>query len=326
MMVPFVFAAALVQPSQPQWLEFQGGKGPGMGKRVVLLAGDEEYRSEESLPQLARILAKHHGFTCTVLFSLNERGEIDPTCQTNQPGTHLIAKADLVIMALRFRRWPDEQMKPFVDYVESGKPIIGLRTSTHAFAYPQDSNQAYAATSWDRRSGFGMQVLGETWVSHWGKHGAQGTHGVAETGANSPILNSVTDVWGETDVYEVHPPKDAKILMRGEVVDGLTEGSQPATGRKSTATRKVQGINDPMMPIVWSRELKGQRILTYTMGSARDFLNEGLRRLLVNGAYWSVGMTPPKKAEVGLVGSYQPSEFGFGKFRPGIKPSDLGKF
>src|SRR4051812_40102537 len=66
---------------------FQGRDGPGKGKHIVLLAGDEEYRSEEALPQLARILSERHGFKCTVSFSINkETGEIDPNTKDNQPG------------------------------------------------------------------------------------------------------------------------------------------------------------------------------------------------------------------------------------------------
>src|SRR5262249_43169580 len=58
------------------WVVYQGKKGPGQGRHIVFLSGDEEYRSEEGLPQLARILAVHHGFKCTVLFSIKD-GEID---------------------------------------------------------------------------------------------------------------------------------------------------------------------------------------------------------------------------------------------------------
>src|SRR4249920_2201551 len=65
--------------AQDEWIVLPGGEGPGKGKSIVLVSGDEEYRSEEALPQLARILAKHHGFTCTVLFAIDkETGEIDP--------------------------------------------------------------------------------------------------------------------------------------------------------------------------------------------------------------------------------------------------------
>ena len=100
----------------------KGGEGPGQGKNVVLISGDEEYRSEEALPQLAKILAKHHGFTCTVLFAIGKDGTIDPNRNDNIPGLEALRKADLMIIATRFRDLPEDQMKEIVDYVESGRP------------------------------------------------------------------------------------------------------------------------------------------------------------------------------------------------------------
>ena len=140
-----------------RWIEFEGTDGPGKGKHIVLISGDEEYRSEEALPQLAKILAKHHGFQCTVLFA------IDPTTarstrtqHDNIPGLEALDTADLLILFTRFRDLPDEQMKHIVDYVESGKPIIGLRTATHAFNIKteQDLRQVHLA----RRQGVGRRL------------------------------------------------------------------------------------------------------------------------------------------------------------------------
>jgi hypothetical protein len=115
---------------------YQGERGPGKGKNVVFLSGDEEYRSEEALPVLAKILAVRHGFKCTVLFAINPAdGTIDPVTLTNMPGMAALDLADLCIMGLRFRELPDEQMKHFVDYLNAGKPFVGLRTATHSFQY-----------------------------------------------------------------------------------------------------------------------------------------------------------------------------------------------
>src|ERR1700674_4203764 len=81
------------------WVVYEGGKGPGHGKHIVFLSGDEEYRSEEGLPMLARILAVHHGFKCTVLFPINAAdGTITPTIQTNIPGMEALDSADLCVM------------------------------------------------------------------------------------------------------------------------------------------------------------------------------------------------------------------------------------
>src|SRR5213592_2009538 len=116
------------------WVVYDGFDGPGKGKHIVLISGDEEYRSEEALPQLGKILAKRHGFKCTVLFAINKQtGEIDPNAGDHIPGTEALKTADLMILALRFRHLPPEQMKPIDEYVNSGKPIIGMRTATHSF-------------------------------------------------------------------------------------------------------------------------------------------------------------------------------------------------
>ncbi|MEZ0326262.1 MAG: ThuA domain-containing protein [Fimbriimonas sp.] len=289
----------------------EGGRGPGKGKHVVLLAGDEEYRSEEMLPQLAKILAKHHGFKCTVVFSLNEKGEIDPNARGRQPGIEALDSADVCVMMLRFRRWDDAQMKHFVEYQRSGKPLIALRTSTHAFDYPPESQSPYKVYSW--RAPEWKQVVGETWVSHWGRHGSQATRG--KIVASHPVLRGVEDVFGTTDVYEA-APTGVQVLMRGEVVDGMSPGDSPATDKKKTAAGVEQAVNDPMMPIVWVRE----QVLTCTMGAATDFVNPGFRRLLVNSVYWGAGLPVPAAASVELVGSYVPSRFGFDGFLKDRKP------
>lgn len=329
-MLSIALAVATLDSSEPDWLTFPGGLGPGNGKHIVLLAGDEEYRSEEGLPQLAKILSTRHGFKCTVLFSLDVKGEIDPNRQDNQPGLENLAKADLCIMLLRFRCWPDSQMKHFADYLDSGKPIIALRTSTHAFNYPTESVSPYRRFGWQSKEwpgGFGKQVLGENWVSHWGNHGSQATKGIVSHRAH-PILNGVKELFGDSDVYEAAPPPDAQILVSGQVLLGMSKEDAPARGKKRTAQGIEQDINAPKMPVVWVRNYKydkgrSNRILTTTMGAATDLLNEDLRRLLVNGAYWTLNLPVPARADVGFVGDYKPSKFGFNTFKKGMKPSDL---
>ena len=102
----------------PRWATYPGGEGPGAGRHIVLVAGDEEYRSEEQLPQLAKILSLHHGFRCMVLFSQDpETGEIDPNEGGHIPGLEVLAEADMLVLFVRFRRLPDADMKHIVDYV-----------------------------------------------------------------------------------------------------------------------------------------------------------------------------------------------------------------
>ena len=304
------------------WAEYEGKSGPGKGKHIVFLAGDEEYRSEEALPQLARIFSQRHGFNCTVLFSVDTNGVINPNAGDSLSNPRALDSADAIVMLLRFRHWDDSTTRHFEDALNRGVPIIALRTSTHAFSgIPKES--PFAKWNFGNNGGFGRQVLGETWVDHWGKHKSEATRGVIEESAkNDPVMRGVKDVFGTTDVYEAHPPADVKILLRGQSLAGMKP-----TDASANYKRKTQGINDPMMPIAWTREYKNDagkvnKILCTTMGAATDLENEGLRRLVLNGVYWALGLKIPAKANVDVVGEYKPTMYGFGGFKKDTKPGD----
>jgi hypothetical protein len=297
-------------------------------KEVVLLAGDEEYRSEESLPMLAKILSEKHGIKSTVLFSVNAKGEIDPKAGGSLGNPAALDSASVIVLGLRFRHWPDDAMKKFEAAINRGVGVVSLRTSTHAFNFPKDS--PWTTYSWNNQGGFGKKVLGETWVGHWGSHGKQATRGVIEPGAEkNPLLNGVSDVFGDTDVYEAYPPKDATILLRGLVLENMQKDAKPLEGQKARANDKQsQGLNDPAMAVAWSREVKNDagttnKVMTTTMGSASDLVNEGLRRLVVNSVLWGMGEPVPAKADVTIVGDYIPSKYSFDGGKKGVKPADL---
>jgi hypothetical protein len=303
------------------WATLEPKPDSANGKHIVLLASDEEYRSEESLPMLAKILSQRHGFKCTVLFSVNPAdGTVDPLNQTNVPGLHLLASADLMILQFRFRELPDADMKLFVDYAQSGKPIIALRTATHPFSYTRNKASPFAKYDWQSKAwlgGFGQQVLGETWVDHHGKHGTESTRGLVDgTDAKHPVLRGVWDVWGLTDVYSVIHLKPADtVLMHGLVLRGMKPDDAP-------------NWNKSLMPLVWIHDYtwengKTTRALTSTIGAAVDMQSEDLRRLIVNACYWLTELEVPAKANAACVGEFKPSYFGFGKFIKGVKPSDF---
>src|SRR3954453_9311530 len=150
--------------------------GAGQGRHIVLLAGDEEYRSEEGLPMLAKILSQRHGFQCTVLFSVASDGTIDPKNTKSLSDPSALDSADAVVMLLRFRNWPDEDMARFDKLLKAGKPIVALRTSTHAFnGFPKGS--PWESWNYNNDGGFGKRVLGETWLTHWGKNKSDATRG-----------------------------------------------------------------------------------------------------------------------------------------------------
>ena len=336
MLLSFLVTIGFTSATDGQaWLKYQGKKGPGLGKHVVFVTGDEEYRSEEGMPQLARILAEHHGFRCTVLFSINrETGEIDPGTLDNIPGLESLDEADLMVIFTRFRDLPDDQMKHIVDFVDSGKPVIGLRTSTHAFDLR--NNKKYLRFSWrnpEWDGGFGRQVLGETWIDHHGGHGWQSGRGIAAPGAEGhPILRGIADgdVWDPSDVYTVRLPLPVgcKPLLLGQVLAGMSPDDPPCDSEERDG--KTFDKNDPMMPVAWvrTRKLEGgkkQRVFSTTMGTSQGFARPGTRRLLVNACFWTLGLEDkiPARSKVDLVGEYDPTPFGYLKHRKGVTPQDL---
>jgi type 1 glutamine amidotransferase len=246
-------------------------------------------------------------------------GTINPDIRNNIPGLEKLRNADLLVLFTRLRDLPDEQMRSIVEYVESGRPIVALRTATHAFDLSSPTYERYGwkSKTWD--GGFGRHILGETWISHHGQHGKEGTRGVVvETQKHHPILRGIADraIFGPTDVYGVRlpMPSDCMPLLLGEVTKTLKPDSPAVEGRK----------NDPMMPIAWTRTKSSARYFTTTMGASQDFENEQLRRLLVNACFWALRMDDkiPDRAAVDLVGSFQPSPFAFKGFKKGVRPVD----
>lgn len=327
--IAIVLAAACLSGREESWVVYEGGEGPGKGKHIVLVSGDEEYRSEEALPQLGKILARHHGFKCTVLFAIKkETGEIDPNVNDNIPGLEALATADLMVVALRFRNLPDEQMKHVDDYLKSGRPVLGMRTSTHAFNIGKDKPYAhygngYGGPKAEWKDGFGRLVLGEKWISHHGSHGKESARGILAE-KDHPIVRGIKDgdVWGPSDVYGVRLPLpgDSKPIVMGQVLTGMKPEDPPVAGKK----------NDPMMPLAWTKTYqvpdgKSGRVFNTTLGAATDLTAAGSRRMIVQAAYWCLGLEekiPQEGAKVDLVGEYVPSPFKFNGAKKGVKPAD----
>lgn len=335
--------AVLEESPTEQWLTFEGKAGM---PKVVFVSGDEEYRSEEALPQLAKILSKTHGFNCTVLFAQDpaKPGVVNPNYVQNIPGLESLKTADLMVIFTRFRALPEDQMQYIDDYLKSGKPVIGMRTATHAFNFSKiDSTSKWKKYSnsfesedvW--KDGFGRLVLGEKWISHHGNHKHQSTRGVAAPGMEKhPILNGISQgaIWGSTDVYGVRLPlpKDSQPIVLGQVTNraGHYNDQDSLFGMRFTdhdiADIEIEkdkdgkeikvNRNDPMMPIAWIKSYQipgGQRgkAFTSTIGAATDLLTEGTRRLIVNSVFWCLNLNVPDKADVNLIGDYNPTPYSF---------------
>ncbi len=315
-------------PENPLWLTYEAKDGPGNGRHIVLIAAEQEYRSEQSMPMMARILAEKHGFHCTVLFSVNDKGEADPTLKIrweqkdvihHVPGLQHLETADLMILFSRLITLPEEEVQHIVDYVDAGKPLIGLRTANHGFL-------GFPYTLEGRKVRFGEDVLGGSFRSHHGNRHADSTRGIiVEDAKNHPILLGVEDIWGPSDVYRTYPeggslPPDCQPLLLG----------QPLLGRQPDDAPNPKKIP---LPIAWTKTWTGStgttgRVFHLTMGSARDYQNEGLRRLTINAAYWCLNLEKEIKANrsVEIQGPYEPLASGFNYGKLGVvpkKPAEL---
>jgi len=322
-LLPFVIAGAvLAHPAQrdnPHRVVYEGAGGPGTGKHIVLIAGDHEYRSEEILPAMGRILAKKLGFKCSVFFTLDAEGFIEPG-SSNIAGLEALDTADLLIVGLRFQDFPRAQMQHVVDYLERGGPILGIRTSTHAFRITEGP---FARYSWDYpgddyENGFGRQVLGETWVGHYGTNHEQSSRIMLRVDqATHPILRGVGDVHVQSGGYRADPIPGSVVLATGQVLDGMRADSPPDPEKE-------------LMPVAWTRTYAAAdgapaRVFATTHGASEDFLNPGFRRMLLNAALWAVGLEDSIEADndISLVGPYNPAAFGFNAYRRGVRPADL---
>jgi hypothetical protein len=303
-------------------ITYAPGQGAGGGKHIVFVCGEWEYRCEESLPMMAKILAQRHGFKCTVLFSINPTsGTVDPSVKTHIPGMKLLKTADMMVVFAMDLELPDEQMEHFVDFLETGKPVFGIRCTLLSFKYNKNKTSPYAG--YDHRGtdgGYATALFGESWKGHYGQHGKESTRGVrAGLNETHPILRGVYDVWGPTDVYRVTQlPTDASVYMYGQVLTGMSPTDSP-------------NLKKSLMPMVWTREIKREtnrvaRVVMSTMGAAQDMKSEDLRRLYVNCTYWALGLESniPEKANVDYVGEdWKASQFGGGTFKKGLMPEDF---
>ncbi|MGV8878689.1 MAG: PVC-type heme-binding CxxCH protein [Sphingobacteriaceae bacterium] len=300
---------------------YKGDKGQGLGKKIVFIATDHEYRSEESLPALARILAKRYGFTCTVLWALDESGNILPG-SSNLKGLDVLDDADLMVIFTRFADFADDEMQHIDDYLKRGGPVMGFRTATHAFSIK--STAKWGHYSWDYngplkewKNGFGKRVLGETWVDHYGTNHKQASKLIVENDQKlHPIMRGVKNIWAQSGGY-VANPDNSTILAKGQVLNGMTPDAEPDKTKE-------------LLPVAWVRTYdlgtgKKGRVFATTHGASEDLLSEGFRRMVINASLWTVGLESSIKPDnnVDFVGNYSPTTFNFEGYKANVKPADL---
>lgn len=289
---------------------------------IVFVIGDEEYRSEESMPMLAKILKRELGADITLCYSVDSAGFIDPNRLDHVEGLKALETADLMVMFARFRALPKEEAKYITDYAETGKPMVGFRTATHTFMYKDDSTMMHLNNEWPTK------VFGQQWITHHG-HFADG-HG--ELTSVSILPNS------ETPILNGVEPFDAFSWLYH--VDGgdwkLSGDSKPfLQGKSLRSNHEANGELDkfPLTnPVAWTKSYSGKsgkpsRVFFTTLGHPYDFKIESMRKLALNGIYWALGKEteiPKGGVNVEFVDPYEPNNSGFGdKFKTGMKPMPI---
>ena len=282
---------------------------------VVLVAGDEEYRSEETLPMLASILRRDHGFRTRILYSLDDEGRVDPEALENIPGTEALSDADLMVLFTRFSALPEDQLRPILDYAKSGRPIVGLRTATHAFRYPGDHPRAESLNDdWPQ------EVLGQRWITH---------HGHFDEGG-AP-LTSVKPLPGTHPVMRGVGPFDAYSWLYHVEGGGDTLPESATRLAEGTAIKSAHRDHDRFPrtnPVTWAMERDEpglpKRVFFTTLGHPYDFRSEDARRMLVQGVLWTLGREtaiPEEGLSVPAPKGWQPTNAGFGTQLRGWTPS-----
>jgi len=258
---------------------------------VVFVTGDHEYRSEITMPLLAEILERHHGFRTTVLYAVNEAGERDPKADRSIQGLEALRDADLAVFYLRWRTLPNDQMDEILNYINSGRPMVGFRTTTHAF-----TNLTGDYASWNNASI--RDLFGQLWIVH---HGAQTTTDVLPLMVEHPILRGVEPFTGRSWLYHVAP-------LYGSDVTPIQ------MGRAVGSSRDLSHRQPPFQPVTWTKSYTGTsgqtaRVFFTTLGHPEEFAQTEMRRLAVNGIYWALGMEdriPSEGTNVELLGTYDP--------------------
>jgi type 1 glutamine amidotransferase len=286
--------------------------------RVVFVTGDEEYRSEESMPMLARILRRDYGFDVKVLYALDKDGTINPNNLENIPSLEALDGADLLVLFTRFRKLPADQLRHIVRFAESGRPMVGFRTATHAFRYGSGPRALAMDEAWP------IKVFGQKWITHHG-HFGDGHEPLTEVTINPefkdhPVLRGVEPFRAYSWLYHVEGGGDR---LSGDCTRLLV-------GRALKTSHQKEPERFPSTnPVAWTKVRPAgsgdpARVFFTTLGHPFDFKYEAMRRLAINGILWSLSMEdriPPGGAGSDTDGPYDPSGSGFGdKFKRGRRP------
>ena len=290
---------------------------------IVFVTGDEEYRSEESMPMLAKIAKREMGAKVTVCYALDSLGVINPNNTDHISNLEALETADLMVIFTRFRTLPKSERDYISNYVESGKPIVGFRTATHTFKYENDSTLTYWNDEWPTK------VFGQQWITHHG-HFDDGKFPVTDitikpNQEGHPILNGFQPFEAYSWLYHV---------------DGgdwkLYGDSKPLLmGHSTKSQHEIDGDLDKFPldnPVAWTKSYTGSsgkkaRVFFTTLGHPYDFKLPEARKIAMNGIYWALGMEeaiPEDGVNVTLDEPFEPNNSGFGQlYKLNMKPQPI---
>ncbi len=287
---------------------------------LVFITGDEEYRSEESMPMLAKIMKRELKCRVSICYATDSTGLINPNNTRHIEGLEAVKSADLVVVFTRFRELPAEEARYITDYVESGKPIVGFRTATHTFKYLEDSSMFHLNEEWP------MKVFGQKWITHHG-HFEDGSGFLTDVALiadqqDHAVLRGVAPFQAYSWLYHVQGGEhklwgDSKPLLLGT--------SLRSNHQEEGALDKYPLTN----PVAWTKTYTGTagktaRVFFTTLGHPYDFKDPSMRKLAANGIAWALGLEskiPAQGLNVAFVDEYNPNNSGFGdKFKKGLKP------
>ncbi|SOD80040.1 ThuA domain-containing protein [Spirosoma fluviale] len=241
---------------------------------VVFVTGDHEYSGELTLPYIAEELEKNYGMRTKVL-----KAYPDYNAEKDIPGLEVLKEADLAVFFLRWRLLPKEQLQYIDDYLKSGKPVMGFRTTTHAFNYPDGDDRkrwnAFGEFAFGAPPGWG----GKAQHTHYGHKSTTDVTIIPEA-AKNPILTGVSPSFHAASwLYRVLPDYPAK-------------GAVPLLMGKSVNPDKA-AIDNPVA-WTWKNQWGGKAFMT-TLGHPEDFQVESFQRLVINAIHWELGKPIPKR-------------------------------
>jgi hypothetical protein len=242
---------------------------------VVIVVGTLHYSPELTMPEFAEELERF-GFRTTLVM-----GEGDPEKKTKRvlPGIDALAEADVAIFFMRFLKLPDNEWKPIEDYLQSGKPVIGLRTANHSFKYPA----GHPRFEWN--DDFGRRALGTPYIVH-----QSGTTKISVVTKHSrhPILTHLTRTEWESPgtLYLTR-------LQAGctPLVTGTGQGRSRLVERAFGPTM-VSEVESDIVAWAWENEWGG-KVFGTTFGHPGDFAEESFVRMLINSVFWAVDRPVP---------------------------------